>query len=83
MLNISTLTSKGQVAIPKAIRDQFGLKPFDKLQFQVIKGEIVVQPIMKVASMQGIVKANRVVSKEEQKNIIRKAVEAKYAENRT
>lgn len=33
MENITTLTTKGQVTIPKAIRDRLGLKPFDKLRF--------------------------------------------------
>jgi AbrB family looped-hinge helix DNA binding protein len=38
MENITTLTTKGQVTIPKAIRDKLGLKPFDKLRF-FIDGE--------------------------------------------
>jgi antitoxin PrlF len=32
---ISTLTSKGQVTIPKKIRTQLGLKPGDRLNFQL------------------------------------------------
>jgi len=29
----STMTSKGQVTIPKALRDELGLKPSDKVYF--------------------------------------------------
>ena len=83
MIGTSTLTSKGQVAIPKAIRDHFGLKPFDQVQFQIIKGEIVVQPVMKVEDMIGIIKNHTPLSKAEQKRIIRESVEKKYAASRT
>jgi AbrB family looped-hinge helix DNA binding protein len=31
----ATLTSKGQVTIPKKIRDKLGLKPGDKIDFEV------------------------------------------------
>lgn len=33
MGRVTTLTSKGQVTIPKEIRDELGLKPFDKIEF--------------------------------------------------
>lgn len=32
MGRITTLTSKGQVTIPKEIRDELGLKPHDKIE---------------------------------------------------
>ncbi len=35
MAQVTSLTRKGQVTIPKAVRDQLGLKPFDKLEVQV------------------------------------------------
>jgi AbrB family looped-hinge helix DNA binding protein len=38
--NITTLTSKGQVTIPKAIRDELGLRPFDKIRFIIEDGEV-------------------------------------------
>ncbi|MBO6584616.1 MAG: type II toxin-antitoxin system PrlF family antitoxin [Gracilimonas sp.] len=31
----ATITSKGQVTIPKKIRDELGLKPGDKLDFEI------------------------------------------------
>ena len=38
--NITSLTSKGQVTIPKAIRDELGLRPFDKIRFDIENGEV-------------------------------------------
>jgi AbrB family looped-hinge helix DNA binding protein len=35
----SALTRKGQVTIPKWIRDHLGLKPFDKVEFEIVNGE--------------------------------------------
>lgn len=41
----TTLTSKGQVTIPKHIRDRLGLKPGSRLIFDVNKdGELVLRP---------------------------------------
>jgi antitoxin PrlF len=41
----TTLTSKGQATIPKHIRDALGLKPGDKLTFDVNDaGELVLRP---------------------------------------
>ncbi|MGH2532979.1 MAG: AbrB/MazE/SpoVT family DNA-binding domain-containing protein [Thermomicrobiales bacterium] len=33
MGKVSSITSKGQVTIPKALRDELGLKPYDKVEF--------------------------------------------------
>ena len=38
--NVTSLTSKGQVTIPKAIRDELGLRPFDKIRFTIENGEV-------------------------------------------
>jgi AbrB family looped-hinge helix DNA binding protein len=40
MDRITTITSKGQVTIPKAVRDALGLKPRDKIEFWVENGEV-------------------------------------------
>jgi antitoxin PrlF len=38
MVRVTTLTSKGQVTIPKEIRDELGLKPADKIEFFIENG---------------------------------------------
>ena len=41
----ATLTSKGQTVIPKAIREQLGLKPGDTIDFIIQKnGDILIRP---------------------------------------
>ncbi len=39
MKGVTTLTSKGQVTIPKEIRDALGLRPHDKIRFVTEGGE--------------------------------------------
>ena len=41
----TTLTSKGQVTIPKAVRDELGLKEGDRIAFRVLEdGTVIVEP---------------------------------------
>lgn len=79
MNNVSTLTQKGQVAIPKTIREYFGLKTFDKIYFKIEKGHIVAQPVLNIKDMFGVVSSSKVLSKKEQKRIIKKHILRKHA----
>jgi len=41
----ATLTSKGQVTIPKAVRDELGLRVGDRVAFRVLEdGTVIVEP---------------------------------------
>jgi AbrB family looped-hinge helix DNA binding protein len=41
----TTLTSKGQVTVPKEVRERVGLKPCDKVMFTVLSsGTVVMRP---------------------------------------
>ena len=40
---VTTLTSKGQVTVPKAVRDQLGLKPHDKIRFTLDNGRATLE----------------------------------------
>ena len=45
MTDTTTLTSKGQVTVPRAIREQMGLKPGDKISFALLSdGTLIVRP---------------------------------------
>lgn len=46
-MNTSSLSSKGQVTIPRALREQFLLQPGDKVRFEVVDGNIVIKPLKK------------------------------------
>jgi len=52
----ATLTSKGQITIPKAIRDHLHLKSGDRLEFLVQEdGSVVVMPAtLDAADLEGI-----------------------------
>ncbi|MBY4629648.1 AbrB family transcriptional regulator [Rhizobium sp. H4] len=39
-----TLSPKGQITLPKDLRDALGLQPGDQLVFSVIDGEVVMTP---------------------------------------
>jgi len=40
----STVTSKGQITMPKAIRDRLGLQTGDRVEFRITaRGEVVVE----------------------------------------
>jgi len=43
MLTCMKIGERGQVTIPKKIRERFGLAPDAEVDFEVIKGQIVLQ----------------------------------------
>lgn len=56
----STITSKGQATIPKAIREHLRLKPGDRVKFFVHPdGSVVILPKLPAAALRGIVKSRR------------------------
>lgn len=78
MNGISTMTQKGQVAIPKSIRDIFNLKPYDKVYFEVQEGKIVATPVPTIDEMFGLFKTSKRITKKEMKRTIREAVLTKF-----
>ena len=45
---LGTLTNKGQVTIPKAIRESLGLRSGDKLEFVLVEsGKVYIRPVTK------------------------------------
>jgi AbrB family looped-hinge helix DNA binding protein len=53
----STISEKGQITVPKPLRDQLGIKPGDRLEFIEEQGHIVVSktaPNDPVAAVYGI-----------------------------
>ena len=57
----TTITSKGQVTIPKAVRDELGLRVGDRVAFRVLEdGRVVVEPeTIDVLDLAGILKPER------------------------
>lgn len=41
----ATLTSKGQLTVPKKVREALGLRPGDQVEFEVMEGEARLRPL--------------------------------------
>ena len=54
---ISTVTSKGQVTIPKEIRMFLKIMPSDKVDFSIENGRVILQPIKTLLNFRGSVPA--------------------------
>ena len=68
-----TLTSKGQVTIPKAVRNSLHLKTGDKLEFVLHQNSVEIIPICgSVRDLKGMVaKPDKVISLDEMDRVIR------------
>lgn len=57
----STLTSKGQITVPKEIRDHLKLRTGQRLEFQVVAdGRVLMRPRSRdVRELKGIVRSSR------------------------
>lgn len=75
---ITTVTQKGQVTIPKEIRDYLGLDTGSKVEFIRKNGKVNLEQIQDFSSMKGVVKSKRKFSqkllKEEEKAAEEEAV---------
>jgi antitoxin PrlF len=72
----ATLTSKGQITVPKDVRDALGVEPGDRLAFRVAEdGTVtVVAETVDVRSLQGIVKSKvRGITIEDMNAAVRRA----------
>jgi len=68
-----TLTSKGQVTIPKAVRNSLHLKTGDKLEFVLHQNSVEIIPISgSVSDLKGMVaKPDKAISLNEMDRVIR------------
>lgn len=57
--NTSTVTKKGQTTIPKNIREYLGLKPKDKVEFEIKEGVVRIKPASNLESNFGRLKPKR------------------------
>ncbi len=71
----ATLTTKGQLVVPKAIRDRMGIHPGDRLDFVVLDdGNVLMRPVTEdVSRLKGLLRrpGRAPVSVEEMNRIIR------------
>ncbi|MGE3146079.1 AbrB/MazE/SpoVT family DNA-binding domain-containing protein [Pseudorhodoplanes sp.] len=76
----ATITGKGQLTLPKAIRDRLQLRDGQKLRLSVDEGHVVMEPVFRrLSDLHGILpKPRRAVSLEEMDEGIRDAVAARF-----
>ncbi len=52
-MQISTVTSKGQITIPTELRKKVGIKPTDKVIFSLVNGQILISKLATIDSLYG------------------------------
>ncbi len=55
------VSSKGQIVLPKAIRERFGIKEGDELEVLDLGDEIVIVPVKKGLKLRGLVRFEKPV----------------------
>jgi AbrB family looped-hinge helix DNA binding protein len=53
MTRVTTLTSKGQVTIPKEVRDKLDLQPHDRITFVVVDGYATLRRLPRLEEVVG------------------------------
>lgn len=75
---VSTVTSKGQVTIPKEIRVFLKIEPSDKIDFSVENGQVILKPIKTLQNFRGRIpskgKGDLVIERKQAKDSVSKKV---------
>jgi antitoxin PrlF len=75
----SAITVKGQVTIPKAIREHLHVKPGDRVKFFVHpNGTVFLLPKIPISALRGIVKSSRRATLEEMDEAIAAGATERY-----
>jgi AbrB family looped-hinge helix DNA binding protein len=77
----STVTSKGQVVIPAPIRNKLNIKPFDRVNFDVLGERIIAEKASTTEAMYGFVKPKKRLTNKQMEKAINKAMEAGMSGN--
>lgn len=72
MKESTTITTKGQVTIPKGIREELKLKPGDKVIFEKEGDRVILKPAKTLLDFRGYVKAQRHIPMKEAREIVKR-----------
>ena len=77
---VSTVTSKGQITIPKEIRLFLKIKPSDKIDFAVVNGQVILKPLKTLQNFRGSVPKKGKGDLNEERQRAKKALSKKIIE---
>ena len=75
---ISTVTTKGQVVIPKLIRDELNIKPSDRVLVSRNLNQVIIERTPSVEEMMGFIKTKKRFTDRQLKEAIADAVAEGY-----
>ena len=80
-MTTSTITHKGQTTVPKAVRDALGMKPRQRLQWDLAAdGSAIVRPEPSALALFGSLKSHRKFpGLKEEKAALRQAVASRHS----
>ena len=76
-MSITTITKKGQITIPKSIRDKLSIKNNDKLSIKLFGNRAVIEKIPSLLELENSIRVTKVGKKLNWKEIERKTHEAR------
>ncbi len=74
----TVMSKKGQVVIPKVIRDALGIAPYDQFRISIEKETIVMEPIPQTDDLFGAFNTKKSLDKKAVKQTVKNAVESKF-----
>lgn len=74
MLNITSISEKGQIVIPKTIRDIMGIKPSDVFSVSLENRKIIVEHLSDIEDVFGMFKSRGNITCDDIKDEYRKAI---------
>ncbi len=76
-MSITTITKKGQITIPKSIRDKLAIKDNDKLSVKLVGNKAIIEKIPSLLELESSIKTTKGRKELDWKEIERKTHEAR------
>ena len=78
MQYITTISQKGQIVVPKDIRDKLNLKPSDSLKVTLGGKNIIVEPLSPINEFVGMFRVKKPITKKDIKDVFKKHTLIKF-----
>lgn len=72
MTSVTTVTQKGQVTLPLAIRKMLAIKPYDRVLVRISDGLITIEPVKDILDLAGTVTVNSKINTVQTRNFMEK-----------